>query len=168
MPSIQKIVITLAFAATTLGQVSQLPDGQLNKVSSVTPVKQITDGQLQAVTSVPSVTPVKQITDGQIQAVTSVPSVTPVKQITDGQIQAVTSAPVAKVTVTPVKQITDGQIQAPKATGASTGVVAVPSNGTIASNKPTATAFTGAANILGWSQEAAVAAVGAAAAFAML
>ena len=146
MPSIQKIVLSLAFAATVLGQASQIGDGQVQaptSVASVTPVKQITDGQIQAVTSVPSVTPVKQITDGQIQAVTSVPSVTPVKQITDGQIQAV-------------------------GTGAATGKVPVPSNGTVASTKPSASAFAGAANMLGWSQEVAIAAIGAAAGFAML
>lgn len=156
MPSIQKIIVSLAFAAAVVAQ-TQLPDGQ---------VQQITDGQVQAITA----TPVKQITDGQIQAVTSVPapSVAPVKQITDGQVQAVTSVP--KPTVTPVKQITDGQIQAVTtiATVASTGKVAPASNGTFTSPAPSATHFTGAANLMGWSQELAVAAIGAAAGFAML
>jgi len=154
MPSIQKIVITLAFAASVLGQGSQIADGQVQAVTA-TPVAQITDGQVQAVTSAPAV---KQITDGQVQVAPTVTPVTPVKQITDGQIQVVP-------TVTPVKQITDGQIQA-AGTAASTGVVPVPSNGTIASATPTA--FTGAANIIGWSQEAVIAAIAAAAGFAML
>ena len=110
---------------------------------------QITDGQIQA----PTTAPVTQITDGQIQAPTSVP----VKQITDGQIQIPTSAP------TPVKQISDGQIQQ-----VSTGVPAPSPNGTFTHPGPSASAFTGAANILGWSQEMALAAVGAAAGFAML
>lgn len=150
MPSIQKIVISLAFAATVLGQASQAPDGQV-VAASFTPIKQISDGQPQAATSAPSVT--------IAPSVTPAPSA-PVKQIGDGQIQAATS------TVTPVKQIGDGQIQA--GTHASTGVVPVPTNGTIASNKPSASAFAGSANMLGWSQEVAIAAIGAAAGFAML
>ena len=120
MPSIQKILIVLAFAASAFaqteiadGQIQQITDGQIQEPTAAPAVvKQITDGQIQQVTSTstPVVTPaVKQITDGQIQQVTSTPVVTPaVKQITDGQIQQVTSTPV----VTPaVKQITDGQIQ---------------------------------------------------------
>jgi len=146
MPSIQKIVVSLAFAASVFAQ-TQIADGQ---------VQQITDGQVQAVTA----TPVKQITDGQIQAVTTVaPTVAPVAQITDGQIQA--------VTVTPVKQITDGQIQAVTTLASvSTGVPSPSANGTFTAPAPSA--FKGAANIVGWSQELAVAAIGAAAGFAML
>lgn len=130
MPSIQKIVVSLAFAASVLAQ-TQIADGQ---------VQQITDGQVQAVTA----TPVVQITDGQIQAVTTVaPTVTPVAQITDGQIQAVTT--LASV---------------------STGIPSPSANGTFTAPAPSA--FKGAANIVGWSQELAVAAIGAAAGFAML
>lgn len=163
MPSIQKIIVSLAFAASVVAQ-TQIADGQVQQVTNAPAVKQITDGQVQAI----SATPVKQITDGQIQAVTSVPTVAPVKQITDGQIQAVTS--VAKATVTPVKQITDGQIQVVStvATVASTGKVAPSANGTFASPAPSAKPFTGAASLLGWSSELAVAAIGAAAGFAML
>lgn len=140
MPSIQNIVLSLGLAACVAAQASQ-----------------ITDGQVQAVTA----TPVAQITDGQIQAVTSAPHVTPVAQITDGQIQAVTSAP----HVTPVVQITDGQVQA-AGTGASTGMPSPSANGTFAAPSPSA--FVGAANIMGYSKEIVVAAVGAAAGFAML
>ena len=123
MPSIQKIVISLAFAVAVAAQGSQIPDGQVQAVSTVTP------------------TPVAQITDGQVQAVTTAPVVTPVKQITDGQVQAV-------------------------GTGVSTGVPSPSANGTFAAPSPSA--FAGAANILGFSKEIAVAAVGAAAGFAML
>jgi len=161
MPSIQKIVATLAFAASVAAQASQGGDGQV-VAGSVTPVAQITDGQVQAVTTAPSVTvtPVKQITDGQVQAVSSAPAVTPVKQITDGQVQAVSSA----ATVTPVKQITDGQVQA-GATGAS-AAPSPSSNGTFAAPSPSA--FAGAGNMLGFSFGAVVAAAGAAAGFALL
>jgi len=160
MPSIQNIVLSLGLAACVAAQASQITDGQVQAVTA-TPVAQITDGQIQAVTSAPHVTPVAQITDGQIQAVTSAPHVTPVAQITDGQIQAVTSAP----HVTPVVQITDGQVQA-AGTRASTGMRSHSANGTFAAPSPSA--FVGAANIMGYSKEIVVAAVGAAAGFAML
>ena len=156
MPSIQKVVVSLAFAASVAAQASQISDGQVQAVS-VTPVAQISDGQVQAVTTAATVTPVKQISDGQVQAVTTAPSVTPVKQISDGQVQAVTSAPA----VTPVKQISDGQIQA-----VSTGVPSPSANGTFAAPSPSA--FVGAANIMAFSKEMVVAAVGAAAGFALL
>ncbi|MCJ1457078.1 hypothetical protein MMC28_007444 [Mycoblastus sanguinarius] len=104
----------------------------------------------------------QQISDGQVQIVSplSVSTVPAVAQITDGQIQAVTTTAAA------VKQITDGQIQV--ATAASTGAPVPTSNGTFTAVSPSATHFTGAAPILGWSQEMAVLAVGAAGAVAML
>lgn len=72
MPSMQKIVLALAFVASAFAA-------------------QISDGQLQQPTTTPAIIPVvNQITDGQIQQVTSTPVavVAPaVKQITDGQIQ---------------------------------------------------------------------------------
>lgn len=152
MPSIQKIIISLAFATAAIAQgASQISDGQVQEATvTATPVAQITDGQIQAVTSAVAV--VKQITDGQVQAVTT-PAV--VSQITDGQVQVPTV----------VSQITDGQVQVP--TVASTGSVAPTSNGTFTSPAPTA-AFTGAANLLSWNKEAVMAAMGAAAGFAML
>ena len=50
MPSIQKIVLALAFAATALS--AQISDGQLQQATTpVAVVKQITDGQIQQVAS---------------------------------------------------------------------------------------------------------------------
>ncbi|KAL6713962.1 hypothetical protein ACLMJK_008456 [Lecanora helva] len=172
----QKFIVSLAFAASVAAQASQITDGQVQAGPEVTPVAQITDGQVQAQTSA-VVTPVQQITDGQVQAPTSVAVVTPVQQITDGQVQAPTSAVVTPVqqitdgqvqvqpTVTPVQQISDGQVQA-GATGASAGMPAPSSNGTVASPSPSA--FVGAANVMAFSKEMVIAAVGAAAGFAML
>ena len=147
MPSIQKVVLALTFVASTFAA-------------------QISDGQIQQLTTAPAV--VKQITDGQVQQVTSTPTpvvVTPaVKQITDGQIQQVTSTPVPTV-APPVKQITDGQIQqvasgsvAPKVSNATS--VTTPS-------APAAT-FTGAASIMSYSNELVTVAMGAVALFALL
>lgn len=70
MPSIQKIVLALAFVASAFA--AQISDGQIQQATTpVAVVKQITDGQVQQVTSTPKpVTvspPVAQITDGQIQ-----------------------------------------------------------------------------------------------------
>ncbi|KAI5960268.1 hypothetical protein CANMA_004048 [Candida margitis] len=95
--------------------VSALSDGQPNvrsgsysilptSKSSVAPVAQITDGQIQHQTSA-TATPVAQITDGQIQHQTTA---SVVNQITDGQIQHQTST---ASTASVVNQITDGQIQ---------------------------------------------------------
>ena len=148
MPSIQKIILALAFAATALS--AQISDGQLQQPTTpVAVVKQITDGQLQQVTSTPTpvVTPavVKQITDGQIQQVTTstTPIVTPaVKQITDGQIQQVASASAAPV---------------PSKNGTTVTTPGAP-----------AATFTGAAPIMAFSSELAAVAVGAVAVFAML
>ena len=159
MPSIKQIFVSLALAAIVASQAaSQIPDGQVQAVTSAAPVKQISDGQVQAATSVAPKPVVTQISDGQIQAPTSVAPKPVVTQISDGQIQAPTS-------VAPVKQISDSQIQVP--TKISTGVVAPTSNGTFTSPAPTA-AFTGAAALMSWSQEIVVAAVGAAAGLAML
>ncbi|CCG25641.1 Pir1 1,3-beta-glucan-linked structural cell wall protein [Candida orthopsilosis Co 90-125] len=93
--------------------VSALSDGQPNvrsgsysilptSSSSVAPVAQITDGQIQHQTTAAAASVVNQITDGQIQHQTTA---SVVNQITDGQIQHQTSA--ASV----VNQIGDGQIQ---------------------------------------------------------
>ncbi|MCJ1273074.1 hypothetical protein MMC21_000863 [Puttea exsequens] len=143
MHSIQKIIISLALASVACAQAaSQIPDGQL---------QQIPDGQVQAVTAAPPAA--SQIGDGQIQVPTSVPVVS---QITDGQVQVPTAV---------ASQISDGQIQVP--TVASTGSPAPSSNGTFTSPAPTA-AFTGAANLLSFNKEVVVAAMGAAAGFAML
>lgn len=153
MPSIQKIIVSLAIATTAIAQLgSQISDGQV-QAATATPVVQITDGQVQAATTAAAV--VQQITDGQVQAPTSVAVVS---QITDGQVQVPTT------TAAVVSQITDGQVQVP--TVASTGMMTT-SNGTFTSPAPTA-AFTGAANLLSWNKEAVVAAIGAAAGFAML
>ena len=157
MPSIQKIIVSLAFATAAIAQgASQIPDGQVQAVTA-TPVAQITDGQIQVVTSAPAV--VNQITDGQVQVATSVPVVA---QITDGQVQVPSMVATTFATVTPVAQITDGQIQV-----ASTGSPVTTTNGTFTSPAPTAS-FTGAANLLSWNMEAAVAVIGAAAGFALL
>ena len=107
------------------------------------------DGQ---VTQVSAAT---QISDGQIQVPTAVPSVT---QISDGQVQVPTVAP---TTAAGVAQISDGQIQA-----SATGAPAPSANGTFTSPAPSA--FTGGASFASWSKEVAVAAVGAAAGFALL
>lgn len=126
MPSIQKIVLSLAFVATAFAA-------------------QISDGQIQQPTSV--VTPVAVV-----------------KQITDGQLQQATSTPKPTTTVLPpVKQITDGQIQQVSASA----VPSPSSNGTTVTT-PSPSAFTGAASLMGYSQEAVVLALGAAAAFAVL
>ena len=109
--------------------------------------QQQADGQVTASTSLAG-----QQTDGQLTVATSVPTVAPISQITDGQIQA--------PTVVPVSQISDGQIQGP--TGVSSGAM-MPTNGsTIAPATPSPSAFTGAANIMSWSN-AAVGIVGVAA-----
>ena len=125
---------------------------------------QIADGQIQA-PATESVAPVSQISDGQVQAPTSTPAATvaPVSQIADGQVQAPSTTPEA--TVAPISQISDGQIQAPTAVSS----VIVPStNGTLVTPTAPAATFTGAANILAWSQEMAMVAVGAAAGAALL
>jgi len=158
----------LAFA-TTVFAASQISDGQVQAPTAVVSqihdgqvqaptgaVSQIHDGQVQAPTGV-----VSQINDGQVQVPTAVSTVKGVTQITDGQIQA----PTAVSTVQGATQITDGQIQVASATG---GAAPPPANGTFATSKPSATAFTGAAAIMSWSKEIVVAAVGVAAGFAML
>ena len=172
MPSIQKIALALAFAASAFA--AQISDGQIQQLTTpvaiITPVvKQITDGQLQQVTSTPVavVTPaVKQITDGQLQQVTSTPVTVapPVKQITDGQIQQVSSTPVA--VAPPVKQITDGQIQQVASASKAPSVSANATSVTTPS-APAAT-FHGAASLMSYSMELATVAIGAAAVFAML
>ncbi|MCJ1224689.1 hypothetical protein MMC12_001334 [Toensbergia leucococca] len=69
MPSIQKIILSLAFTAFVAAQ-SQISDGQIQAATSTAvAVSQITDGQIQATTA--TVVPVTQITDGQIQATTA-------------------------------------------------------------------------------------------------
>ena len=149
MPSIQKIVLALAFAATAFA--AQISDGQIQQPTStftpvVAPVKQITDGQLQQVTSTPTpiVTPavVKQITDGQLQQVTSTTLAPAIKQITDGQIQQIASASAAPIPTTNATSVTTPS--APAAT------------------------FTGAASLMSYSMELVTVVIGAAAAFAML
>ncbi|KAL9071382.1 MAG: hypothetical protein Q9161_004241 [Pseudevernia consocians] len=175
MPSIQKIVLALAFAASTYA--AQISDGQIQQPTStftpvVAPVKQITDGQIQQVSSTPVavVTPavVKQITDGQIQQVSSTPAavVTPavVKQITDGQLQQVTSTPV--VTPAVVKQITDGQIQ--QVASASVKPTVSANATSITTPSVTAATFHGAAPLFSYSMELVTVAIGAAAVLAML
>jgi len=174
MPSIQNVLLSATFAAFVAAQ--QQSDGQVTASTSVAPASQVTDGQIQVTTSAP-VAPVSQITDGQIQVTTSAP-VAPVSQITDGQIQVTTAAPVAPVsqisdgqiqvtTAAPASQISDGQIQIP--TTISTGVMAPSPNGTtVVAATATPSAFTGAANIMAWSKEIAVVAVGAAAGLVML
>lgn len=99
--------------------------------------QQQSDGQVTAPTSLAG-----QQTDGQITVPTSAPTVAPISQISDGQVQA--------PTVAPVSQIGDGQIQGP--TAVSSGIVA-PTNGSITT--PTPSAFTGAANVMAWSNAAA-------------
>lgn len=156
MPSI-KNVLFVTFAALAAAQ--QQADGQVTASTSLagqqtdgqltvaTSVGQQTDGQLTVPTSVGG-----QQTDGQVTVPTSVPTVAPVSQITDGQVQA--------PTVVPVSQISDGQIQGP--TGVSHGPV-VPTNGsTIAPATPSPSSFTGAANVMAWSN-VAVGVVGVAA-----
>ena len=95
----------------------------------------------------------QEAADGQVTASTSV---APVSQITDGQIQVTTAAPVI-----PVSQISDGQIQGP--TAVSSGYPVPTTNGTtIAPATPSPSAFTGAANIMAWSNVAAAGVVGVA------
>ena len=95
----------------------------------------------------------QQQADGQITASTSI---APVSQITDGQIQVTTAAPVI-----PVSQISDGQIQGP--TAVSSGLPVPTTNGTtIAPATPSPSAFTGAANLMAWSNMAAAGVVGVA------
>ena len=115
----------LETASATLGKravVSALSDGQPNvrsgsysilpsssssaSKSSVAPVAQITDGQIQHQTTAAAASVVNQITDGQIQHQTTQASV--VNQIGDGQIQHQTTA---EPTASAAAQISDGQIQ---------------------------------------------------------
>ncbi|KAI5952103.1 hypothetical protein KGF57_004195 [Candida theae] len=110
----------LETASATLGKravVSALSDGQPNvrsgsysvlptSKSSVAPVAQITDGQIQHQTTAAAASVVNQITDGQIQHQTTA-AASVVNQIGDGQIQHQTTAAAASV----VNQIGDGQIQ---------------------------------------------------------
>jgi len=144
------LVLSLAFAGTAFA-VGQGTDGQVT-VATVAAVSQITDGQVQAPTTVAAVS---QITDGQIQAPTTVAAVS---QITDGQVQAPT-------TVAAVSQITDGQVQVGTATS---GMPAPSANGTFSTSVPSPSPFTGAASLASWSKEIVVAAIGAAAGFALL
>lgn len=151
MPSIQKIALALAFAASAFA--AQISDGQIQQLT--TPIAIITPV-------------VKQITDGQIQQPTSTPVavIAPaVKQITDGQIQQVTSTPVAVVTPA-VKQITDGQIQQ-VASASLSPVVSANATSVTTPSAPAAT-FHGAASLMSYSMELATVAIGAAALFAML
>jgi len=109
-------------------------------VPQVYPISQISDGQIQAPSVVPTpapVQPISQISDGQIQAPPATPPaaysaakptpsavapVNPISQISDGQIQAPPATPPAAkpstpaAPVNPISQISDGQIQAPPAT----------------------------------------------------
>jgi len=171
MPSIQKIVLALTFVASTFA--AQISDGQIQQLTTAPAVvKQITDGQVQQATSTPTpvvVTPaVKQITDGQIQQVTSttVPTVAPpVKQITDGQIQQVTSTPVPTV-APPVKQVTDGQVQQ-VASASLSPKVSTNATSVTTPSAPAAT-FTGAASVMSYSNELMTVAMGAVALFALL
>lgn len=146
------VVTTGGAAASQIGDgqvtasavASQITDGQI-QATPVSPVTQISDGQIQGPTGV-----VSQISDGQIQQPTGV-----VSQISDGQIQqpVKTSGPV-------VTQITDGQIQAPTGSAAPTttrrvvsqisdGQPQVPTNGTTPQRPASATvqAYTGAASL---------------------
>lgn len=141
------IALALTFAATTIAipqeDVSQLEDGQ------------------------PQVGAVDQIPDGQIQAVSS--SADAVTQIPDGQLQAPATT-VAEVestsTVAAVTQIPDGQIQV--GTAAPSGVPAPTGNATAPTSQPEPSPFVGAASLASWSKEIVVAAIGAAAGFALL
>ena len=101
-----------------------------------------------------SAAPVFQISDGQIQVHPTTP---PVSQISDGQIQVHTST--APVSVKP----SSGTVQ-------STGAVNKTSNATTVApvTKAPAATFTGAAAVMAWSKEVAVAAVCVAAGFAIL
>ena len=151
-----EFLLTLAFAATSFAvpqeaSVSAIADGQPQAGTSAV-VSQITDGQIQAA---PTAAAVSQITDGQIQAPTSTAAA--VSQITDGQIQAPTS------TAAGVSQITDGQIQA-----GTSGVPAPSANGTFTTSSPSASPFVGAGSLASWNKELVVAAIGAAAGFALL
>lgn len=88
MHSIQKLAF-LALATYASAQLAEAGDGQVQQPSSVTPIAQITDGQVQQQTSV--VTPIAQISDGQVQQQTTA-VVTPISQIADGQVQQQASA----------------------------------------------------------------------------
>ncbi|KAK4548007.1 hypothetical protein LTR36_010727 [Oleoguttula mirabilis] len=139
-----------AVSQTADGQVtgsavaSQQTDGQVTAASAAA-VTQISDGQVQAVSTSSTAAAVSQISDGQVQATTAAASAAAVSQISDGQVQATTAAPVTQIsdgqiqasattTGAAVSQISDGQIQA------SGG-----SNTTVASATASAVAYTGAA-----------------------
>ena len=152
-----EFLLALAFAATSFAapqqqEASVIADGQPQVATSAAAVSQITDGQIQAA---PTAAPpaVSQIGDGQIQAPTSTAAA--VTQIGDGQIQAPTS------TAAGVTQIADGQVQA-----GTSGVPAPSANGTFTT--PTPAPFTGAGSLASWNKELVVAAIGAAAGFALL
>lgn len=149
--------LALSFAASTIAipqDVSQIEDGQ----PQVGAVDQIEDGQIQAATS-----GVAQIPDGQIQAPVATSTAAPVSQIADGQIVAPESTPEAA----PVSQIDDGQIQVGTAPAPS-GVASPTGNATAPTTAPSPSPFTGAASLASWSKEIVVAAIGAAAGFALL
>ncbi|KAG8533776.1 uncharacterized protein KY384_001517 [Bacidia gigantensis] len=154
-----EFLLTLAFAATAIAVPQQaasvIGDGQPQVATSAAAVSQITDGQVQAATTAAAVS---QITDGQIQAATTAAAVS---QITDGQVQAPVQVPTS--TAAGVSQITDGQIQA-----GTSGVPAPSANGTFTTSSPSASPFVGAAALASWNKELVVAAIGAAAGFALL
>ena len=97
MPSI-KNVLFVTFAALAAAQ--QQADGQVTAPTSVAPVSQITDGQVQVTTAAPvatttSVVPVSQISDGQIQGPTAVSSGVPVPTTNGTTIAPATPSPSA-------------------------------------------------------------------------
>ena len=116
-----------------------------------------------------------QISDGQLQQPTSIVTPVPVvKQITDGQLQQPTSvpAPVVITTSTPtpvitpaIKQITDGQVQ--QVASASKAPI-VSANATTVTTPSAPATFKGAASFASYSNELVIAAIGAAAVFAVL
>lgn len=120
----------LETASATLGKravVSALSDGQPNvrsgsysilpsssssaSKSSVAPVAQITDGQIQHQTTAAAASAVNQITDGQIQhQTTAEPTASAAAQISDGQIQHKNST-VAAESRAAATTLSDGQPQ---------------------------------------------------------
>ncbi|MCJ1374010.1 hypothetical protein MMC20_005240 [Loxospora ochrophaea] len=112
------------------------------------------DGQIEVPTS--TALAISQISDGQIQATTAVL----VSQISDGQPQV----PTTLVVPPPIPPI----VSAPS--GSAAPIPTTNGTFTVSTATPTSTAaaFTGAANIIGWSNEIAGAAMGLAAVGAML
>lgn len=125
-----------------------LPTGNAGKDRAPTETIRLADAADQGTTTI---MPVEQITDGQIQQQTASPSTpfTPVSQIGDGQVQATYTPSYTPVTVTstvvsvdPATQLSDGQPQAETSASLVTSYIVSTTSALVGSSEASATAAT--------------------------